>query len=230
MQLYSVRATSQARVEWGLEAIVGLGQSPETKPLIPVVVAANEKVQAAMQVRQQSENAAIGPRVAVRFADYYVDQQLRSTWRACEIADGCPRGPIASALFPDGLSPLVAPSGPGQAVATQQFLIRARACRVAGAKPVLEEWIPRVEDALARLTSALQAREVAFATRAAALAAEDAARLDHLITMDKLGSEVRALYPKDRKRVDLVFPPASCRPRAKQAANDEDLPTPTEEG
>jgi hypothetical protein len=229
MQLYAQRATSQTRNAFGLELTVGLDQSPETRPLIPVVVAANAKVQAAMTARQQAENALIGPRVTVRFADSAVDQLLRSTFRACEIADGGSRGAVTIAFFPDGLSPVVAASGAGQVAVTQQFLLRAKNVSIPAAATIREEWIPAVESALAGLTAALQARDSATAALAAAVATEDAAKQDHLICMDKIASEVRGLFPRDRKRVDLIFPATNYRPRSKPEAADTEPPASPEE-
>ena len=47
--------------------------------------------------------------------------------------------------------------------------------------------------------------------------------------MDKIASEVRGLFPRDRKRVDLIFPAMSHRPRSKPEASDTEPPTSPEE-
>ena len=50
------------------------------------------------------------------------------------------------------------------------------------------------------------AKEAKLAAAVKARDAEDAAREDHELSVDKLVGEVCALYPKDRKRWEIIFP------------------------
>jgi hypothetical protein len=213
MRMYHPNATSETRVVYGKELIAGLGYFEQTASLAPPFSQVNARLESAEQVRQLAERAQIEARVQVRFADYSIDTQLRSMWRASELADGGRRGAISRALFPEGLNPLVIPTGESQHTTVEQFAILAHACTVADADKVLGEWLPRLEEANAKLKIALQERERRATARAVASAAEESAREDHALAVDKLMGEVRAIFPKDRKRWDLIFPDASRRRR-----------------
>jgi hypothetical protein len=68
------------------------------------------------------------------------------------------------------------------------------------------EWQPKLQTACDGLVAALEARKSAETALYVARAEEQAARRDYHRTIDKTIAEVRALYPEDRGRQDLLFP------------------------
>jgi hypothetical protein len=225
MRKYVSSAGSDKRLAFGYELHVGLQQSELTAPLAEPFGQINARLKERKLVREQAEEDQIPARVRLRYADETLDQTFRSAFRAAEIADGGKRGPIARAIFPDGLKSLVVPTGETQLAVSQQFITRAKVCSVPGVAPMLAEWLPRIEQATANFQAALQERDRLATARAVAVAAEEAAREDHERAIDKLMGEVRAIFPKDRRRWDLIFPELSGGSRA--AAETESTPEQT---
>jgi hypothetical protein len=99
---------------------VRLQQSELTAPLAEPFGQVNAHLKERKLEREQAELDQMPARVRLRYANEAVDQFLRSIFGAAEIADGGKHGPIARALFPDGLKPRIVPSGELQhAVALQ---------------------------------------------------------------------------------------------------------------
>lgn len=222
MRLYSRKAGSETRIAYGTETLVGLRQFEETAPLAASFEPVNARLQAAYSARRDAEGAQLESRVQVRFADWKFDQEVRSVFRAAQVADGGKTGNITRALFPEGLNEVVVPSGPSQHAVSVKLINRAKACTVPGAEKVIGEHLPRIERASAALKAALDERDRLEGARAVAFAAEESAREDHEAAISKLMGEVRALYPRDRKRWDLIFPTVSSR----SSRSDDDEPTP----
>jgi hypothetical protein len=204
-------------LKYGAELDVGLSQGPQTVPLADSFAPINARLGSCNQTRLQADRDQVQARVKVRYADHALDQTIRKMAHAAEIADGGRRGAISRTLFPEGITGLVVRTGEPQHAVALQLVTRLKACTAPGTEPVLGEWLPRIEQSTAELGAALQERARLANAYAIALAAEEAAREDHDRAIDKLMGEVRALFPKDRERWNLIFPEvASSQSRAEE--------------
>jgi len=128
------------------------------------------------------------------------------THRAAEIADGGRRGPLTEALFPDGVGPVVAPVGTRQIKPTEDLIDRLTRCKLSVAEAFRTEWKPKLDASLAALSVAAKEQQDARNTFLDAFKAEIALRDEHYLAIDKLMGLVRAAFPRDGVRQDLVFP------------------------
>lgn len=126
--------------------------------------------------------------------------------RACESADGGRRGPIFDAAFPGGVVEVVAPVGKAQAAATKVLIDRVTLSKLSGLVALKAQWLPRLQAAHDRLVVAAQAAQVAQQAYQAAFGEEVALRDDHALLVDTLMGQVRAVFPGDRDRQDVIFP------------------------
>ncbi|MCU0692225.1 MAG: hypothetical protein MUF54_12570 [Polyangiaceae bacterium] len=210
MRKYRVDATSETRVDYGLELEEGLRFFPETAQLAQPLAGQDEALEQLRLVREKTERALIPIRARVRFADYDWDQTARSTSRAAEILDGGTRGLIHRAVFKDGLTSVVVASGAAQLSVAKDFITHLGASKAPGVEGLRAEWLPKLQAACGRLEAACAARSDALMAVATARAAEAAAKDDHEVAVEKLMGEVRAIFPKDRKRWDVIFPRSSA--------------------
>lgn len=225
MRKYRTDANSQERYKYGVELVEGLRFFPETAGLADPFVVVNDSVKDQRQARLDAELAVLPYRARVRFADFEFDGTTRSISKTAEIADGGQRGQIHGAIFPNGLGPVVVPSGEGQVKPGGTFVERFKASNVPGIEKVRQEWLPKAEDALAKLVAAVDGRRAAYQAVANARIAEEVAMDDHELAVEKLMGEVRATFPKDRRRWDVIFP--AVRSSRGGSAPDADEPTPT---
>jgi hypothetical protein len=145
-----------------------------------------------------------------RFAHYRVDQVIRMAFRAAEIADGGRNGQLTTALFADGLGPVVAPYGTRQIKPTEELIDRITRCKLPAAEAYRAEWKPKLEAALAELKTASNEYQAARDAYLDAFRAEVALRTEHSMTVDKLMGQVRGPpggssaagsgVPRDRRR------------------------------
>lgn len=204
---YRAKAASDVRISYGIELCAGLRFFAETATYAPSLETINNDLDAALTKRIQSRKPLLEKRAAFRFAQYEADQTIRMTHRAAEIADGGRKnGPITSFLFPEGLGPVVAPHGTRQIAPTQKLVADMKRCKVEGSAAFCAEWTPNLEAALTKLQSTADAHSVARKTYSDAFQDEVALRSEHYQAVDKLVGLVRATFPNDRAKQDLVFP------------------------
>jgi hypothetical protein len=206
MQNYRPSASTESRLDYGLELVAGLQLFPETQDLAPGFDQLNTELSQAHDARRAHRAPLVKARVAVRFANFTTDQAIRSCAKAAEIADGGRRGPIFDALFPKGVGPVVAPMGVRQIKPTEDLIDRLAKSKHSAVIPFAAEWTPKLEAALATLTAAAAALEAARATHDDAFRDEVGLRDEHRRRVDRLMGETRAAFPGDRVRQNLVFP------------------------
>ena len=207
MRKYRVTAASDVRITYGIELCPGLRFFPETEACAPAFEALNDDLDAAHTARRNLRKPTLQKRAAFRFAHYDTDQTIRKVHRAVEIADGGrKKGPIATFLFPEGLSPVVAPYGMRQIAPTEKLVGDMKRCKVAGSEAFCAEWLPKLEVSLGRLTATADAYKAARTAYVNAFQDEVALRAEHYHAIDKLMGLVRAAFPNDRTRQDLIFP------------------------
>jgi hypothetical protein len=206
MRGYRTSAGTDTRLIYGDELVEGLKGFPETASLAADLEALNDELEAAQQARRAKRRPLAKARVALRFANYFTDQTIRSCSKAAEIADGARRGPVFNAVFPDGVGPVVAPAGSRQITPTQDLLNRLTTSKNAAVIEFAKEWKPKLEAALKKLQDAAAAHKTATKADGDAFLEELALREQHAHTVDRLMGQVRSAFPRDRAKQDLVFP------------------------
>jgi hypothetical protein len=203
---YRGSADSPTRIDFGVELLAGLNFFPETKGYAASFQQLNDDLDAAYTARRAARKPLLEKRAAFRFAHHSTDQTIRMTHRAAEIADGGRRGPLTETLFPDGLGPVVAPFGTRQIKPTEALVDRLTRCKLPAADAFRTEWKPKLDASLAALSAAAKDQQEARDAYLNAFRAEVALRDEHYMAIDKLMGLVRAAFPRDRARQDLVFP------------------------
>ncbi len=204
---YRSSAASDIRVAYGVELIAGVRLFPETASYAAPFEALNNDLNAAYMKRVQLRKPSLEKRAVFRFAHYETDQAIRMAHRGAEIADGGRKnGPITSFLFPEGLGPVVAPFGVRQIEPTEKLIADMKRCKVPDSAAFCAEWIPKLEAALAKLKLAAAEHTAARKAHIEAFQDEVALRSEHYMAVDKLMGHVKAAFPNDRARQDLIFP------------------------
>lgn len=206
MRNYRTSAATETRYDYGVELVAGLQSFPETAPLAADFEQLNEELHQAYTARRALRPALMKARVAVRFASFEADTQIRSCSKAAEIVDGGRRGPVFKAAFPGGVGPVVAPVGARQMKPTQALLDRLATSKNPAVGAFGAEWKPKIEPVLAKLGAAAEVHKAARAAYDQAFQEEVALREEHRRYVDRLMGEVRAAFPGDRARQDIVFP------------------------
>lgn len=206
MKKYNPKANSPARVDYGTELCAGLARFPETAPLATDMASLDDQLFAQYLARLGTRKSLVNARVALRFADYDADQTLRGLARACEEADGTKGGPIFKSVFKDGLTAAVRPEGARQIPATEKIAKNLAESAVPGADAIRATWAPKVDGALTALSDAAAAQKAAKKAYDDAFSAEVALRNQHWIAVDRVQGQVRAAFPGNPAKQDLVFP------------------------
>ena len=206
MRNYRSTAATEARVFFGVELVAGLGLFSETTPLALTFEQLNDQLDGVIASREASRRPVLKARAKIRFASYVMVQTIRSAARAAEIADGGRRGAIFGALFPKGLTRALPGGGAPQKTAADALLDRLTKSKVAGVDPFRAEWLPKLTDKRGELGQALDALEAALAARKDLLSTETALRDQHRVEVERIIGQVRAAFPEDRAKQDVIFP------------------------
>jgi hypothetical protein len=206
MRKYRLNASSFVRFAYGVELIAGLRTSPETAAMADDFEKRNEELYAQYDKRTQLMLPMLKARARFRIQEVLVDRTIRSAARAAQVADGGRRGMISVAIFPDGLKPVVEPTGRGQLKPTRDLVSRLSDCKLDGMDEYRAEWLPRLKDALFALEGAAAAYQSAQEAHDAAFGLEKAMRAQHRLEVDRLMGLVRAAFPDDRAMQDSIFP------------------------
>lgn len=206
MRKYRSSADSPTRIDYGIELLAGLNFFQETKGFAASFQQLNNDLDASHTARRAARKPLLEKRAAFRFAHHSTDQTIRMTHRAAEIADGGRRGQLTEALFPEGLGPVVAPYGTRQIRPTEALIDRLTRSKLPNAEAFRNEWKPKLDASLAALTAAASDLQTGRDAYLDAFRAEVALRDEHYMAIDKLMGLVRAAFPRDRARQDLVFP------------------------
>jgi len=226
MRKYRSNASADDRVAFFVEVAEGLGLFSETAELAPPLLAQNEELERVNKERIGKERLLLNHRVKVRFADFLWDSAVRSLMRAAEIADGGTRGSVHAAVFPNGIGPVVVPSGAGQVAPAKAFVTALKASKAPGVDELRTQWLPKLEEALGTLETAVDRRTEAYGAVAEARAVEDAACDDHELALERVMGQIRAIFPKDKRTWNVIFPSSPRRSRR----DEEDIDIDTDAG
>jgi hypothetical protein len=206
MRRYRPNAASPIRIDYGIGLVAGLNHFSQTKSLAGNFEELNNELDAAYTTRRSKRNPLVKARQAVRFGNFEVDNCIRQSARALEIAGGGRRGTLFWAIMPNGLEPIIAPAGRRQIKPTEALIDRIERCKLEEIHAFRDEWLPKLKAALAVLVEAAKAYQAAFDAFTGAFKEEAALRDEHFFGVDKLMGLVRAAFPGDKARQDLVFP------------------------
>ncbi|AKT40857.1 hypothetical protein [Chondromyces crocatus] len=221
MRRYRNSAGSPIRTDYGIGLQAGLRAFPETSALADPLEVLNDELEVAYLARQALRKPMVHARMGVRFGNYHVDQAIRMTHSAAHIADGGRRGPVTIALFPDGLTPVVVRRGSAQIKPCEELLGRFSKSKLPGVVQLAATWMPRIQTALTSLKASSTSYEGARKAYVDAYAEEFAQRAEHARQVDRLMGLVRAEFPRDKAKQDVIFPDPT-RDKSVPAEEDED--------
>lgn len=225
MRKYRVNASSVVRVEFGIELSAGLANFPKTAPLAKGFEKLNDDLEGHFEQRRALRKPLLMARAALRFAEYRVDQLIRTSAHAAVMVDGGRRGTLTTALFPKGVKPVIHPPGRGQIQPTRDLIDRLDLCKLPGIDDYRAEWLPKLKGALEQLESAAQAHDTAREAYELAFKNEQSMREIHIHEVDRLMGLVRAAFPRDRALQDVIFPVVD---EASGAAETAEAPNPSD--
>jgi hypothetical protein len=196
---------------WLVELCHGLSFFAETADIARVLRATAEHMLTLIDRRTKAELALVPLRAGVRFTNYSWDLSIKTLSKTCEVKDGGRRGALYTAVFPQGHTPVIAASGEGQIKPAEEFLARFDASRAPGIDALRAEWRPKLQQDLDALKAAVAKRKAAYADLAAVLVEERSLKDDLDLAIDRVAGQVRTLFPKDRERWAVIFPPAATK-------------------
>ena len=196
-------------------------QAEETRPLEPVFSPVLQALDASATATVNARMAMIGPQVQVAFAEASLEQTLRGvSLRAQQLDNKADGGPAKTAVFPDGLMPVLTPRGDAQIAAAGA--VRDRVTTQPAAAPLRAEALPLIDAGVEALRVALAARAAAQQAFAAAFAAELGAREAFLSAYSSDAGAIRQLFPRDRARQELFFDsPVNTRRTPEELEEDD---------
>jgi hypothetical protein len=204
-----------------------LGNFPQN-PTLTSLAATLEAATAALASAQNDYVAAvmalIARRVAVRFADFASDRVVRSVQRQAENADDKKNGKIASALFPNGVTPIVRPVG--QTQVNEMRSLEGRLDAAEGSWPDALTHKAKVTAEREKYEATLDERKAAMATVADLRAKRDAAKEDFLDIYAATAGRVKAEFPRDRDMQDLFFDKIASAAVDDEEEDDDEAPAP----
>jgi hypothetical protein len=193
-----------------------------------VLVALSKKLSEARKVLFETQVAyaaavagLVQVRVGVRFADYQADEGVRQAVRDAESADGTAGGPIATHLFPGGVTPIVKPVGETQVKEMKNLEGRFN-------EPLLKRWPAGadVRDKLAALRNsyeaALEARRAGMQKGSDLRSARNLALEDFLDVFAEVAGRVKAEFPRKPKMQNLFFDRIDTKDSVEDEVEEED--------
>lgn len=223
---YHPNTPAADRVAYGIELVAGLRYFTETEALAAALETQNAELDRLDQDVGRIERLLLPLRAAVKFANFAYDATIRGCSKTAELADGGKRGKIHEAIFPQGISVIITPSGASQLPVARKHAQSLEASKVPGVEAVRSEWLPKIQAAITKLDDAVKGRDAGYTDVARALAARDAAAEDHELAVERVQGHVRAAFPKDRSRWDVIFPAA----RTTGGATEEPVAPPAPAG
>jgi hypothetical protein len=226
---YEKTPTSKC-IELGLFSQNMLGKFSENLAVAPLsekLGASTQALALAQTGYDMAKQKLIAARVEVQYADYTSDRHVRTLQRIVELADGVKKGRLATAIFPEGVTPIIRSAG-----ATQVSEMRALEGRL---EAIGSQWESAASER-AKLASERQRYEAALAVRRAAdeavedmRARRDAAKVQFLDTYAQVTAQVKAAFPRDHAMQDLFFDDLSNRGPAESDSCSDGLEIPLPE-
>jgi hypothetical protein len=171
--------------------------------LATTLTTATINLSAAQKAHADAVIALIPKRVAVKYADFIADKVVRGLQRQAEIADDKKNGKIGTALFPNGVTPIIRPVGNTQVVEMRALEGRLEAAIALWPAAAAEK--AKIAAERTNYETALTERRTAMEAAADLRAKRDAAKEDFLDVYAATANRVKAEFPRDRPMQDLFF-------------------------
>ncbi|MFT3771203.1 MAG: hypothetical protein QM820_37790 [Minicystis sp.] len=221
MRLYSIKAATPIRVDYGTELCAGMRAFPEIAGYEPAFASINQGVRDAYEDRRATRQPLLVTRFELRFGAYQARQALRAAASAAEAADGGRRGAIFEVVFPDGLGPVVAPKGAMLAPPLEKVINDLSQSTLPSIDAYRNAWLPRLQAALDLLKQRAAAADAARKAYVTAFRKELVLRREHRKAVERVMGFVRAEFPGDKAKQDLVFPEVDAEDDAEPAEEGE---------
>jgi hypothetical protein len=222
MRKYRSNADSITRVDFGVDVIEALRGFTETTAVGDALEKVNENLDASFEARRKQRKPWMRSRAKLRIVEYKLELTIRSSHKAAQLADGGRSGAITDIGFPEGVTPVTVPTGDKQTKTVEDLMSRIQSVKGEGADAYRKEWHPKLKAALAAFTEAQSAYEAARKAYYTAFTEELTLRDDHERQIERAMGQVRAAFPKDTARQNLIFPKAA-------RSTDEDAEEVTDE-
>lgn len=206
MRKYGIRAASAVRLAYGEELVMGLEQREETRSVAEAMRAVQDALALRASEREAADKALARARVALRFADYELDQAIRTLRRHAEVADGGRVGALSQAVFPDGVVAETVPTGARQLRRARALVARVQELGSKGAEALRAQGGLAIADAVEGFAKAQASYEAASEAVSTAFAREQRARDEHRTQVERVIGHMRAIYPGDPALCDVFFP------------------------
>jgi hypothetical protein len=215
MRKYATNASSELRLAYGQELIIGLRVIDDTAPLADALQEVQETLETRLDERLAADATLTRARVALRFADYTLDRMIRGVRRHAELLDGGRVGPLTTAVFPDGLVAETVPTGERQERRARALLARVHELGTANAETLRAQMLEPLAAAVETFAKSRASYDAAFEDVETRFARERLARDAHRLQVERTMAHVRALFPDDPSMRELFFPDVSRSSRAK---------------
>jgi len=161
----------------------------------------------------------VSTRAEVKWSDHVSDDGVRKIQRDAESADGHKGGRIASAILPDGITPIVKPVGSTQCQAMRDLEGRLEA--MTSSWPGASAAYQHIASLRSQYETALAARQAAGQKASNLRAARDLAKEDFLDVYAEATARVKAEFPRNKRIQDLFFDKVWDTDAAEQSAEEE---------
>ncbi|UQA55928.1 hypothetical protein [Polyangium aurulentum] len=203
-------------------------------PQNPALTAVAQKLGAAATALAAAQAAYVAAvrdivttRAEVKWNDHTSDDGVRKVQRDAESADGHKGGRIASAILPNGITPIVKPVGSTQCQAMRDLEGRLEA--MTASWPGASAAYQHIASLRSEYEAALAARQAAVQKASNLRAARDLAKEDFLDVYAEATARVKAEFPRNRRMQELFFDKVWDTDAAEQSA-EEEAEEPTGEG
>jgi hypothetical protein len=209
MKKYRSDSSTILRYEFGVELGAGLSQYPETQPRAVTFGKVNVALLAQYKARLDLREPLLLCRANMRFSCLRTKRAIRGLFNAAKQADGNRRGvgPIATALFPEGISPIVKPRGRNQMKPLKDLINRLALAKTAGIDDFRTEQLPKLQAAQKDFEAAIAQYDAAKEAHDLAFQAEKALRDQHYDEVESVIGFLRSTFPHDREVQETIFPP-----------------------
>jgi hypothetical protein len=228
MRNYRVAAATPVRVAFGVELVAGLGAYPETKPHAADFKTLTDELAAQRKKREDLQMPMLESRALLRVTEHAVRRTIRTAARSAQAVDGGRRGPFSVELFPDGVTPIVEPSGLGMVQPLRDLINRLEKSKRSNIDAYRTEWMPKLKDALANLQGAGATSEAARNAHRQAFEDEKILRVAHRREVTRIMGLVRAAFPDDTATQASIFPKLTSSGNLDGVEEPDPDPTPEE--
>jgi len=206
LQLPTPRTPVSKCIALGLYTAAMLGKfsaNPVLGSIAATLTTATNGLTSSQKAYADGVIALIPLRVGVKFVDYRSDKAVRALQRQAEVADDKKAGKIGTALFPDGVTPIIRPVGDTQV--TEMRALEGRMDAATSLWPAAPAEKAKITAERAAYETALNERKTGMHTSADLRAKRDAAKEDFLDVYASTAARVKAEFPRDRAMQDLFF-------------------------